>query len=134
MRDDFRYWLPFLAKDCPAELTSPAQVAQYELEHALPVVAPDMTVSLVADNTSGESFAICKDSSTVTITGSDVGLLYGTYRLLMALYANEEIPCNHSQQPKYALRMLNCWDNADGDIERGYSGRSLFFDDGLVFL
>ena len=26
--------------------------------------------------------------------------------------------------------MLNCWDNLDGSVERGYAGRSLFFEDG----
>jgi len=30
------------------------------------------------------------------------------------------------------LRMINCWDNAEGDVERGYSGRSLFFEGGKL--
>lgn len=131
MRDEFRYWLPFLAKDIPASLTTPAQVAQYELEHALPAVAPDVTVQLISDGTDSEVFSVTRDGNAVTLSGGETGLLYGVYRLLMALYAGEMLPRNHTQHPKYDLRMVNCWDNADGDIERGYSGRSLFFDDGM---
>ena len=36
MYTDFRYWLPFLTDDVPAELTSPADVARFELDQALP--------------------------------------------------------------------------------------------------
>ena len=27
--------------------------------------------------------------------------------------------------------MINCWDNLDGSVERGYAGKSLFFDEGF---
>ena len=30
------------------------------------------------------------------------------------------------------IRWVDEWDNADGSIERGYAGRSIFFDDGHV--
>jgi len=32
--------------------------------------------------------------------------------------------------PDAALRMLDHWDNLDGTVERGYAGRSVFFEDG----
>jgi alpha-glucuronidase len=32
--------------------------------------------------------------------------------------------------PDAAIRMVNHWDNFDGTVERGYSGRSIFFEDG----
>jgi alpha-glucuronidase len=32
--------------------------------------------------------------------------------------------------PDAAIRMINHWDNIDGSIERGYSWRSIFFEDG----
>lgn len=130
MRDAFHYWLPFLTKDVPAELTSPVDVARFELDQALPVVAPGLTVNL-CPNGEGEAFTLHREGDVVTISGGDVGVLYGTYRALMALHCGEKLPTDNTQQPKYALRMINCWDNADGDIERGYSGRSLFFDDGM---
>ena len=37
-----------------------------------------------------------------------------------------------SEEPTVKLRILNHWDNIDGSVERGYSGRSLFFKDGQV--
>ena len=130
MRDTFHYWLPFLTKDVPAELTSPVDVARFELDQALPVVAPGLKVELYP-NGEGEAFTLHREGDLVTISGGEVGVLYGAYRALMALHCGEKLPADHTQQPKYALRMINCWDNADGDIERGYSGRSLFFDDGM---
>lgn len=131
MRDTFRYWLPFLTKDVPADLTTPIDVAHFELAQALPVVSPGLTVELCPDGTDSEAFTLHREGDAVTISGGSAGILYGTYRALMALHCGEKLPKDHTQQPKYALRMVNCWDNADGDIERGYSGRSMFFDDGM---
>lgn len=34
--------------------------------------------------------------------------------------------------PKVAERILNHWDNIDGTVERGYSGKSLFFSNGNI--
>ena len=64
--------------------------------------------------------------------GGKTGLLYGAYWLLMALASGSALPEDHSSAPQYALRMINCWDNADGNVERGYSGRSLFFQGGKL--
>ena len=36
--------------------------------------------------------------------------------------------------PDNPLRMFNHWDNMDGSIERGYSGRSFFFRDNKVIV
>ena len=130
MRDQHLYWLPFLAQDVPAELTDPIQVARFELDLALPQLAPELQVYLAPDADADEGFSILRNDNGVTISGGPRGILYGAYKLLMALAAGESLPRSHSQQPKYALRMINCWDNADGDIERGYSGRSLFFESG----
>ena len=130
MRDQHLYWLPFLTNDVPAMLTSPVQVARYELDQAIPLLCPGLRVILAPDYAQDESFTVKKDGHGVTISGGERGILYGTYRLLMALSAGEKIPKVNAQQPQYALRMINCWDNADGDIERGYSGRSLFFEGG----
>ncbi|HEY0189432.1 MAG TPA: alpha-glucuronidase [Cellulomonas sp.] len=35
-----------------------------------------------------------------------------------------------SEQPDAPIRMLDHWDNLDGSVERGYAGRSLFFEEG----
>ena len=39
---------------------------------------------------------------------------------------------DETQQPSAPVRWVNQWDNLDGTIERGYGGRSIFFDDGNV--
>lgn len=130
MYDQFRYWLPFLPEAVPAELTTPAQIARYELDQALPVIAPNVTVSLNIDDAQGEAFRLQRQGDTIALSGGQSGVLYGAYRILMALYAGEELPCDHTQKPYYSMRMVNNWDNADGDIERGYSGRSLMFEGG----
>jgi len=130
MKEMFRYWLPFLHKDVPADLLFPSQVARFELDQALAILAPDMKVNLVVDNDKDECFHLQRDGNDVTITGGERGVLYGAYRLMMALHNSEKLPVDQQQKPRYDLRMINCWDNADGDIERGYSGRSLFFEGG----
>ena len=130
MHTAFRYWLPFLTEDVPAALTLPADVARFELDQALPRIAPDVTVTLGCDDSMGESFRVTRRGNAITVAGGQSGLLYGAYRVMMALYAREKLPSDNTQQPKYALRMVNNWDNADGDIERGYSGRSLMFEAG----
>ena len=114
-------WLPFLPQDVPAALTTPADVARFELQQA--GVAADVRV----DPSLGEGWEIAGD----TVTGGETGVLYGAYRLLMARAAGQALPTG-VQRPRYPLRMINCWDNAEGDIERGYSGRSLFFEGGRL--
>lgn len=60
--------------------------------------------------------------------GSETGLLYGVFAFLRRI-ALEGRLCSFSEhgKPSQPLRMLNHWDNADGSIERGYSGQSFFF-------
>lgn len=125
-------WLPFLTHDLPAELTRPSQVAAFELQKTLPTLAPDLHVTLKQEDSMGESFCLTRKGQEATLTGGETGLLYGVYRLLMAIYAKRPLPENHTMQPQYTLRMVNCWDNADGSVERGYAGRSLFFEGGRL--
>ena len=66
------------------------------------------------------------------LAGGQTGLLYAAYRLITLRLCGESISASLSSAPKYALRMINCWDNMDGSIERGYSGCSLFFEKGRV--
>ena len=122
-------WLPFLKT--PVDCDTPAQTAQAELAAGLAAMADAPQVSLSVDPGLGESWEIKNEGNVYTVTGGETGVLYGVYRLLMAL--NASMPCPTGlQKPFYGLRMLNCWDNADGDIERGYSGRSLFFEGGKL--
>lgn len=40
MTTQWHAWLPFLAQDVPTTLTQPREIAAFELEQALPLLAP----------------------------------------------------------------------------------------------
>ena len=125
-----RCWLPFLDFDVPASVHTPAEAAAFELKGgcaALGVAAP----TLAEDPALGEGYAIAAKDGQFTISGGASGLLYGAYAWLSALAAGEA-PQSGENRPFYPLRMLDCWDNPDGSVERGYSGRSLFFEGGRL--
>lgn len=59
-----------------------------------------------------------------TVTArTEMGLLYGRYALLRGEQGESH--------PYYKLRILNHWDNIDGSIERGYAGKSIFWNNRL---
>ncbi len=61
----------------------------------------------------------------------DRGLLYGMFALLRKIQIGDAIAKLDEQQAPYApIRWVNEWDNIDGSIERGYGGRSIFWDGG----
>ncbi|HLF22420.1 MAG TPA: alpha-glucuronidase family glycosyl hydrolase, partial [Burkholderiales bacterium] len=60
---------------------------------------------------------------------NDRGALYGAFALLRKIAIGESIAnLDESQQPRTPIRWMNHWDNLDGTIERGYGGRSIFWD------
>ena len=64
---------------------------------------------------------------------NDRGVLYGTFALLGKIARGEPIAqLNDVQDPSAPARWVNQWDNLDGSIERGYAGRSIFFEHGHV--
>lgn len=119
-------WLNRLEKDVPAGLKTPAELALFELENALPGVRAE----LKEEKDLGDAYRIEPRDGGYLLTGGSTGLLYAAYRLILDTLCGETVSAPLSSAPKYALRMINCWDNEDGEIERGYSGRSLFFDSG----
>ncbi len=61
------------------------------------------------------------------ISTSEDGLLYGTFHLLRLLQNRSSLDnLNITESPKLSFRMLNQWDNLEGSIERGYSGKSIY--------
>jgi alpha-glucuronidase len=68
----------------------------------------------------------------ITITaGNDRGVLYGVFALLRKIQLGESIAdLDERQIPSAPVRWVNQWDNLDGSIERGYGGRSIFWEDG----
>jgi alpha-glucuronidase len=64
---------------------------------------------------------------------TEQGLLYGAFALLRALASGWDVSAaGIHETPALAIRWVDEWDNADGSIERGFAGRSIFFDAGHV--
>ena len=120
-------WLEKLERTIPDSLKSPREVAFFELKSFFPGISfdlceqPEMGDGYRIESTADKSFRL---------TGGSTGLLYGAYRLIADHLYGLDISEPVISSPKYALRMINCWDNADGEIERGYAGQSLFFRNG----
>ncbi len=70
-----------------------------------------------------------RDGKTViAVTGQGrLSCLYGTHALIRELsLGRDPARIALSERPGMPLRLLNHWDNPDGHVERGYSGRSIF--------
>ena len=64
---------------------------------------------------------------------NDRGVLYGVFAFLGKIAMLQNIASlNDVQQPFNRIRSVDEWDNLDGTIERGYGGRSIFFENGEV--
>ena len=74
--------------------------------------------TLTLDPTMADDAYLIEGSSITAKT--ETGLLYGAYALMRG-------ETGYSA-PYWKLRILNHWDNLDGSIERGYAGRSIFWD------
>jgi alpha-glucuronidase len=65
--------------------------------------------------------------------GDERGELYGAFYLLDLVGTERPLPDSSiTESPAAPIRWVNQWDNLDGTIERGYAGRSIFFDRGHV--
>ena len=77
---------------------------------------------------SQEGFSVSGDGRQLELrAASERGLLYGAYHLLRLQACGAD--CTELQldeEPHFALRILNHWDNLDRTVERGYAGRSLW--------
>jgi alpha-glucuronidase len=63
----------------------------------------------------------------------DRGVLYGVFALLRRIALGGDLRTLDERAAPYApVRWTNEWDNLDGSIERGYAGRSIFFEHGHV--
>lgn len=69
------------------------------------------------------------------IAGTERGILYGALAVLRMLKMGKTLEgVNLHSEPENPLRMYNHWDNMTGDIERGYSGNSFFFENNEVIV
>ncbi len=68
------------------------------------------------------------------IAGADPrGILYGAFHVLSGVAGGQTFAdLAGAESPAAPVRWVNQWDNLNGTIERGYAGRSIFFDNGSV--
>ncbi len=66
------------------------------------------------------------------IAGKDGhGELYGVFHVLQSVATEKPLTAD-TEAPSAPIRWADQWDNFDGTIERGWAGRSIFFDGGHV--
>lgn len=94
-------------------------------------VEEELQTAEADDSLAGQTFAIREEEENIIITGkSEEALLQGVFAFTRMVYLgeiDEKLPfcCT----PSTPLRMMDHWDDMNGSIERGYSGRSFFYDD-----
>lgn len=101
----------------------------YPLDEAKPP-AETLALRLERDTEiSAEGYQLTADEYSLSLRAADEsGLLYGVFHILRQIAIEKPLAeLTLMSQPDIKLRMLNHWDNLDGSIERGYSGRSFFF-------
>jgi alpha-glucuronidase len=86
-----------------------------------------------------EGYAILRRGATpgtqaalTVVGGSPQGAMFGAFHLLEEVGAQQTIPREYRSAPSAPIRWTDEWDNLNGTIERGYAGRSIFFDGGHV--
>ncbi|MFE5175414.1 alpha-glucuronidase [Streptomyces sp. NPDC056634] len=89
-----------------------------------------------AADTGPEGFTLARSGGHTTVTAvAPAGLLYGFFHVVrLGAAAFADAP-EQTHRPALSRRMLNHWDNIDvhpvmGQVERGYAGGSLFWEDG----
>ena len=116
--DGSRLWLRYDTV-MTAKVTGPECLAAEELRQFYKGGDVRLVIDPGIDNP--EAYRIGKG---VITAATETGLLYGAYALLRGE--------SGYSAPYYKLRLLNHWDNLDGSIERGYAGRSIFWNNAMT--
>jgi alpha-glucuronidase len=83
----------------------------------------------IAAGSAPDAYSIKADHGNIAITAStDRGVLYGAFAFLRKLALHQAI--DEQQTPATPIRWVNQWDRLDGSIERGYGGKSIFWENG----
>lgn len=107
-----------------AEITLDESYFDIRIDVSAPNILSEEGYTLVHDQQGGQEKLI--------LTGrSGKGVLYGVFHLLRLMAAESSLTgLDVRDEPANSLRMINQWDNADGSVERGYSGQSIFYANG----
>lgn len=81
-------------------------------------------------DTPAEGYKIEEKEGLLSLFASDEnGMLYGVFAILRQISMEKPLEgIQIIEQPDNPFRMYNHWDNMNGSIERGYSGKSFFFE------
>ena len=115
-------WVKALKSAVPETLKTPLEVAAFEAGQVCGSVRFEVRKDW------REDYEILPDQDGYAVIGGETGVLNGAYALIRGLETGK-IPQGR-KTPFYPLRMLDCWDNMDGTVERGYAGRSMWFEGG----
>jgi alpha-glucuronidase len=97
-----------------------------ELSKLLPALSPKAKI-----DPGGYWLTTVSSRFLVVAAPDESGVLHGAFALLRKIALGEPVSTLEEQQsPHFALRWINQWDNLDGSVERGYGGRSIFWDAG----
>jgi alpha-glucuronidase len=107
--------------------------ARQELTRGLRVSVGREIVLRTAGGLKPDGYSLKTVDGKIVITGStDRGVLYGAFALLRKVALGDSIAnLDQREEPRVPVRWVNHWDNLDGSIERGYGGRSIFWDNGV---
>ncbi|MGC2582652.1 MAG: alpha-glucuronidase family glycosyl hydrolase [Acidobacteriaceae bacterium] len=101
-----------------------------ELQSAFPQYHPPL---LGSQGFSISTLTVHSHTDWLIAGADDRGVLYGTFHVLSGIAQGQSFTAiEDSESPAAPIRWVNQWDNLNGTIERGYAGRSIFFDDGHV--
>ena len=94
-------------------------------------VAP-VSVTCGKDILDNEEYKISANADSLVIDAkSPSAALYAAFDILRTVATEKKVEevyaSSKTVRPSNPLRMLNHWDNMDGSIERGYSGKSFFY-------
>ena len=98
-----------------------------DLQAAIPQAG--LRANLPADSYQVTTVAVNGASHLVIAGANDRAVLYGVFALLRKIGTGQRLNDHDPVQSPYApVRWVNEWNNLDGAIERGYGGRSIFWD------
>ncbi|MCA1951102.1 MAG: alpha-glucuronidase [Treponema sp.] len=103
-------------------LVSPEQQFHLDVEAELFRVEGSFVIQYMAES-----------RSLMIASASETGLLYGAFHLIRLFQQQRDftlLDCR--EMPHNPLRLINHWDNMDGSVERGYAGRSIFFENDKI--
>jgi len=126
---DHPLWLKELPDLPPAGLITPYDTALFEAEANIRrhKNRERIRVLPVSEEMPEDAYYLESRGQETIVRGGFRGVLYGVYAALQDQILQQPVQ-EGLHKPGFSLRMLECWDNMDGSVERGYAGRSIWFD------